>query len=535
MTTDFVDVLVVGAGPAGAIVANVLAEAGFSVLCLEQGDWPDAREYPGARPEWEPLAGGRWHPDPNVRGLAADYPIAGEDSQLTSLNMFAGVGGSTVIYSAHWMRMLPSDFRVRTLDGVAEDWPLSYRTLAPYYEAVEQLIGVSGLAGDPAYPPGDGPSLPPLAISPLGRRVAEGMNTLGWHWWPGSNAIASRRHAALNPCVRYGTCMTGCPNDAKASFDLVVWPDAVRAGARLLTGARVREITVSSDGLATGAIYLDHAGREHRQNAEVVVLAGNAVGNARLLLLSRSRRFPDGLANSSGLVGRRLMTHPFVRVIGNFDEGGLARRGPNGQFLYSLQFYRGDESRGFLRGAKWSLIPGPGPLETAVSTLVHGHENAQAAVARTTGHSVQWGIIAEDLPDESNRVELHPSLTDSSGVPGVRITVRDDQNVARNVEFQLARAEESLLAAGASSVTVPPPAARRSHCMGTTVMGRDPASSVTDEFGRTHDVPNLFLAGAGLFPTSSAMNPTATLCALALRSAEHMVERRSEQRRPVHA
>lgn len=537
MTTDHVDVLVVGAGPAGAIAASVLAPEGFSVLCLDQGEWPDVAGYPGTRPEWELAAGKQWHPDPNVRQLGADYPIDGGDCGLRSINMYSGVGGSTIIYAAHWMRMVPSDFRVRTLDGIADDWPLTYHELKPYYEAIEQMLGVSGRAGDPAYPPGAGPPLAPLPISPLGRRVAEGMNDLGWHWWPGSNAIASRKHGSLNPCVRYGTCMTGCPNDSKASFDLVVWPDAIRAGARVVTGARVREITISSAGLATGAVYIDRAGTERRQTADVVVLAGNAVGNARLLLLSTSARFPDGLANSSGLVGRRLMTHPFTTVLGLFGDGGLGRRGPNGQFLYSLQFYETDESRNFVRGAKWGLIPGPGPVATAMSAIIRpdGTDGPHSAVSETVGRSVQWGIIAEDLPQESNRITLHDSLTDSDGIPGVKLMVKDDENVVRNISFQVAQAEESLLAAGATRVVQPPTPASRSHCMGTTVMGSDPGTSVTDEFGRAHDVPNLFLFGAGLFPTASAMNPTATLCALALRSAEHMIDCRASQPVPVHA
>jgi choline dehydrogenase-like flavoprotein len=338
--------------------------------------------------------------------------------------------------------------------------------------------------------------------------------------------------------VRYGTCLTGCPNTSKASFDIVVWPDAIRAGARLMTGARVREITVSPDGLASGAIYIDRAGTEHRQTADVVVLAANAVGNARLLLLSTSALFPDGLANSSGLVGRRLMSHPFTAVLGLFGEAGLARRGPNGQFLYSLQFYETDGSHDFVRGAKWGLIPGPGPVETAVRAMTGPNGTGggtHTEVAETVGRSVQWGIIAEDLPDESNRLTLHDSLTDSDGVPGVKLMVADDENVIRNVRFQVARAKESLLAAGATRVSARPMAPSRSHCMGTTVMGSDPARSVADEFGRAHDVPNLFLLGAGLFPTASAMNPTATLCALALRSAEHMIDNHASQPVPAHA
>src|SRR5262249_51943740 len=159
-----------------------------------------------------------------------------------------------------------------------------------------------GLVGDPAYPAGMHPPLPPLPIGDIGRKAAEGLNRLGWHWWPGPNAIASRPYRNLGQCARRGTCMTGCPEGAKSSADISVWPDAFRHGARLITGARVREIPVSRTGRVRGAVYIDRMGREHLQLASIVILAANGIGTPRLLLLSTSTQFPDGLANSSGLV-----------------------------------------------------------------------------------------------------------------------------------------------------------------------------------------------------------------------------------------
>src|SRR5262245_57529510 len=304
------DVLIVGAGPSGAVTALRLAQEGFRVTVLEQGDWPDYAKANTASPEFAVTADRDWGWDPNVRAAPGDYPIDESESDITAL-MWNGVGGGTIVYAAHWQRNMPSDFRVRSLDGVAEDWPLTYEDLEPFYVRVERDFGVSGLAGDPAFPPGLGPPLPPAPLGAMGRRVARAHNELGWHWWPAPNAIATRPYGPLRPCTQRATCMWGCVEGAKGSVDLTHWPQLVERGARLITGARVRRLETNSAGLVTGATYVDRAGREHFQKAAVTILAANGVGTARLLLLSACPRFPDGLANTSGLVGKRLMLHPF--------------------------------------------------------------------------------------------------------------------------------------------------------------------------------------------------------------------------------
>ncbi|MGH6679516.1 MAG: GMC family oxidoreductase N-terminal domain-containing protein, partial [Bradyrhizobium sp.] len=347
-----VDVLIVGAGPSGSVAAKHLSAAGLTVVTLEQGHMPDRGAYAGRRPEWELVSQKQWHPNPNVRDLPRDYPINTEESDINPL-MFAGVGGSTTLYAAHWMPFLPSDFRVRTLDGIAEDWPFTYEQLFPFLNEIEREVGVSGLPGNPAYPPRGSYPTPPLPIGKVGRKAVQGLDKLGWHWWPGTNAIPSVAYNGLNACVRRGTCMTGCPEGAKSTSDITYWPHAIRNGARLVTGARVREIEVRDDGLATGVLYVDENGREHRQRARVVILCANGIGTPRLLLLSKSKRFPDGLANSSGLVGRRLMMHPFSAVLGVYEDDLESWRGPYGQNIESFQFYETDEKRGFVRGAKW--------------------------------------------------------------------------------------------------------------------------------------------------------------------------------------
>ncbi len=244
---DSVDVLVIGAGPSGAVVTHTAATAGLNVLCLEQGDWVNPSDFPANHPEWELLIQHDWAHDPNVRALPSDYPVDIRDSDMWPV-MFNAVGGSSIYYGAEWPRLLPSDFRVKTLDGVADDWPIAYDDLKPYHDEVDAFIGVSGVDGDTAYPDGLEYPLPPHPLGKPGMKAAEAANTLGWHWWPGTNAIPSQKNKTLEQCGRWGVCEWGCPQGAKASFDLIYMPQAQQAGAQVQTGARVRRIRTDDTG-----------------------------------------------------------------------------------------------------------------------------------------------------------------------------------------------------------------------------------------------------------------------------------------------
>jgi choline dehydrogenase-like flavoprotein len=514
------DVLVVGAGAAGAVVAKRLAEAGFRVVCLEQGGWRSAGEFPGDKLEWELLVEHAWHPDPNVRARPEDYPTASAGSDIAPV-MFNAVGGSTIHFGAQWARMRPVDFKLRSAEGLADDWPIDFEELLPHYERLDREMNVSGVAGDPAYPPGAGPPLPPLPIGKIGRRAAEGMNELGWHWWPAAHAIPSVATETQAPCARRGTCMFGCPEGAKGSTDLTLWPAALKAGAELVTGARVRELLTNGKGLATGALWIDRDGVEHRQDADVVVLAANGIGTPRLLLLS-------GLANSSGLVGKRLMLHPYMSVLGLYDEDLESWLGPWGTPLLSLQFADTDESRGFPRGAQWDVMPIGGPLmalsryqelpwEERWGPAVH------RLVGKTVGRGFDWGIGIEDLPSEENAVELDDALGDGDGIPAPRIRYRIDDDARKNLAWQLERAREAHEAAGAVETVITDWSAWGWHLLGTCRMGDDPAASVVDRFGRCHDVPNLYVVDGSVFVTSGPQPPTATIAANASRSAAHLL------------
>ena len=452
MSNEPVDVLIIGAGAAGAAMAWSLAETKMRIVCLEQGGWMNPAEYPTNRSDWElERFAGPYSLSPNGRGRREDYPVNDDDSPIKISN-YNAVGGSTILYAAHFPRLHPSDFRVKTLDGVADDWPIDYATLEPFYDLNAQMMGVAGLAGDPAYPPKELP-LPPVPLGKLGETLARGFNRMGWHWWPSDSAIATVEHSGRAPCINLGPCITGCAQGAKGSTDVTYWPVAIREGVELRTHCRVREISVDDQGLASGAHYIDAEGQEHHQPAEIVIVACNGVGTPRLLLNSRSDRFPDGLANSSGLVGRNLMFHPYAMVQGLFDEPLEGYKGPTGCSIISQEFYETDRSRGFVRGYSAEMLRGMGPVSTAVWGMSSdrlpwgsGHHDAFEKLWDRTAGMV---LICEDLPEAHNRVTLDPDLVDADGIPAPKIHYELSENSRKMLDHAVARSAEAVKAAGA--------------------------------------------------------------------------------------
>lgn len=519
-----VDVLIIGAGASGAAIAWSLLETRMHILCLEQGPRLADKDYPSRNDDYELSRYGKFSCDPNVRQLKQDYPINADDSCITPVN-FNAVGGSTINFLGHWPRMKPSDFKTKSLDGVADDWPIDYATLAPFYAMNDQTTGVSGLGGNPAYPDYT-PPLPPIPIGKLGQTLAKGFNKMGWHWWPSDVSILSQDYDGRQKCVNAGTCDLGCAAGAKGGTNFTYWPILENAGVELRTESRVREITVDqSTGFATGVIYHGPDGQVHEQKAELVIVACNGVGTPRLLLNSKSKMFPDGLANRSGMVGKNLMFHPLTGVSGVFNEPMKGHEGPMACSILSQEFYENDPSRDFMRG--YGLHSGRSTTPMTYALGGYGVDNpipwgAQHREVMDDVYPYLAGltVVAEDLPEEHNCVTLDPDLTDSDGIPAPKITYRLGDNSRKMLKHGEERAKEVLMAAGAKKVLTKGDDdvwwRAGWHQMGTCRMGNDPKKSIVNSWGRSHDVKNLFIVDGSIFVTAGAVNPTSTIQALSL-------------------
>ena len=524
---DIVDVLIIGSGASGAAVAWSLASTKMKILCLEQGDWMKQSEYPSTGRDWEARRYSDFAISPNQRGRDTDYPVNDSGSPM-KVACFNAVGGGTVMWTAHFPRLHPSDFRVRSLDGVADDWPIDYKTLEPFFEENDRMMGISGLEGDPAYPPRH-PPMPPLPLGKTGTAYAKAMNKLGWHWWPSDAAIATTDYEGRAKCINLGHCTPGCAQGAKASTDITYWPLAIRAGVELRTRCRVREILTNEHGMASGAVYYDANGVERFQPAEMVIVACNGVGTPRLLLNSASARFPNGLANSSGLVGKNLMMHPWPMVQGYVEQTVDGDRAPM-LSLWSKEFYETDPNRDFVRGYTLQFSRGTGAVNEAVSSaslglLPWGNEHHRAYRERMN-HRLQIGVACDDLPEEHNRVVLDPVLKDSHGIPAPKIEYRIGENTRRMMEHGIARCEDILRAAGAKYIHCSRTMLNSpGHLLGTARMGNDPERSVVNAWGRSHDVKNLFIVDGSIWVTGGGVNPTSSIQAVALYVADQIRQR----------
>jgi choline dehydrogenase-like flavoprotein len=396
----------------------------------------------------------------------------------------------------------------------------------------DREMGVAGLAGDPANPPRSPRPTPPLPLGILGETIGRGFDKLGWHWWVSDNAIISRDYDGRLACDLHGKCMLGCPIASKASTDVNYWPKALEKGAVLKTWARVREIAVDAKGRARGALYYDRQGNLHEQLARVVVLCANGIGTPRLLLNSKSKPFPQGLANTSGLVGKNFMIHPFGFIEGVFEERMDGHDGPFGIPAFSQEFYETDLKRGFVRGYTFQLERSFGPLHHAWGSFVNrplpwGIDHHRVMRQRFP-HIIRLTLLGEDLPEEKNLVELDPEVKDSNGIPAPRVIYTYSENSLKMLEDGYTLARQALDAAGAVEIMDSGVIQPAFHLMGTARMGSDPKNSVVNAWHQAHDVNNLFIVDGSSFTTSAAVNPTSTIGALALRCADGIWQRRGD-------
>ncbi|WNC15341.1 GMC family oxidoreductase [Brevibacillus brevis] len=510
---DGADVCIVGAGAAGGVLAYELAKAGLRVVVIEAGPfWDPQSDFASDELSMRRLA---WQ---ETRLVAGRDPL-----RLGHNNSGRGVGGGTVHFTGVFLRFHESDFRTRTIDGVGEDWPITYHDLAPYYDKIEREIAVSGPSHFP-WGAFQGPYPYPVRepISANSQLFREACQKLGYDSVVAPLAILSGPFDGRPPCINRGFCNQGCMPNAKYSGLIHHIPKAIAEGAEILSDCMVTEILMAGDRVS--GVLFTHDGLTHRQMARVVILAGFVVETPRLLLSSANSRFPDGLANSSGWVGKAIMPHSSHDVYGRLPEEVRLYKGTPVLAL-TQHFYETDRERGFARGY---TLNAHGARPVAMATAI--------AAEREDG-SFLWGrhlretmldynmyaritLVGEVLPHPDNAVTLSGEK-DEYGMPVPKVTFSYQENDRLLYQHAIEQMKQIVEAMGGTPEHV---VSDTAHLMGGCRMGRDPSTSVVNEFGQSHDIPNLFIAGASTFVTSSGSNPTNTVMALAARTADKLIE-----------
>lgn len=541
MKREEADVCVIGTGAAGGVMLQELTAAGFSVLALQQGPFLQASDFQDD--ELATIVRDQQF----SRGVVETYRVTAEDQAVVGRYSRTArcVGGTMARWGGWAWRYRPDEFRVRSTEGEVEganlaDWPFDYAELEPFYARAEADFAV---AGDSRLNPfaaerAGGYPFPAHPLRPGARQLGLAAQMLELHPYPLPVAINVEPAGRRGLCIYGGNCWGhGCPVHAKGSTLSVGLPRALATGRLdLRPNASAFEITVDAKGRARSVRYHDWKGREQEVLASIVVLAGNGVGSPHLLLLSTSKAFPDGLANSSGQVGRNLMVqmNPVVGLL--LEEPALPSAGHAGHIAID-DFHLSDSSRGFIRGGviaetnAWNAQP-----LRYVETLPGERWGAGFKKwLATMPRSVFLTAVLEDLPVESNRVDLDPDVRDERGMPVPRITRRQHANdLAMHAWFREKLLQIATRTGAEERWTVERPGETtidEAHSMpggfaalGTCRMGEDPESSVVDRRCHAHDVPNLWVVDGSTFPTAGGYAPGLTILANAYRAAAHLIE-----------
>ena len=564
MAIEKTDVVIVGMGAAGAVMAAELAKAGMLVTGLERGPRLTTEDFK-PRDELRFFQRQDLRPNPKRQPVTWRPNAHARATPLRSLSYGNQAGGGTVHYGAVSWRFHEDDFRARShtierygagaipQDSSLTDWPLSYADLEPFYERAEYEIGVSGKAGNllgrkiaggnvfeapraREYP------LPPLASDQAGVLFNEAANKLGLHPFTPPHAIISQDYRGRTGCTYCGFCQAfGCHVGAKSSTLVTLLPQADATGNfKLVSGAMCYRVNSDNSGRATGVSYYGPDGSDNTIEAELVILAPFIYDNTRLLLLSKTAKFPDGLANSSGHLGKHIMAHIGAKVYAAFDDRYINNyMGPNAQ-KHSLDDFNADNydhaSVGFIRGSQVAIATANqegGPIGTALGIEPpHGTPRWGAAYrdffAKYFARHVVIMSETENLPYADQTVDLDPNVRDAWGLPAPRITYDWRRaNEQKAVAFIHNKLEELGHAMGAAHVWRAPlgRGAPGPHTQGGTRMGSDPKSSVVNRYSQSWDIPNLFVLGSSTHPSMSGFNPTLTIQALAYLSADAIVNR----------
>ena len=505
--SEAVDFAIVGTGAGGGTLACRLAEMGFSVVAFDAGPYfRPLQDFASDEAYQTKLY---WTDDRLVDG---ENPL-----QLGSNNSGKAVGGSTVHFAMVSLRFRPEWFKARTKLGYGADWPVDWREMWEYYRQVEETLAISGPVTYPWGP--HRPRYPYRAheVNAPGQVLARGCEALGIAWTPTPIATLSAPRGEAHPCVYRGFCVTGCSTNAKQSV-LVTWlPRALKAGAEIRDLAMVGRVETGEDGRATGVQY-HREGQWRFQKARNVVVAGYAIETPRLLLNSANARYPDGLANSSGLVGKYLTVQTNQAVWGVFEEEIRSYKAPPSLAL--TEHWNYDDNKDFFGGYCY-MSQGPLPQLWA-NTLASGRklwgESLMAEMQRYN-HVAGLKLVGEMMPQERNQVTLADEV-DQYGLRIPRVTYSWCDNDKASIKHGMNFMRRALEAAGGREIWDQDD--DTCHMNGTARMGDDPATSVVNGDCRSWDIPNLWVCDGCVFPTVGGVNPSLTIQAIALRTADRI-------------
>ncbi len=538
--SEEVDFVVVGSGAAGGIVARELSMAGFSVVVLEQGPYLQLSDV--TYDEWAVNENEEtvWGPKKGHPQTFRRYEH--ETAQLMDnapLSYSHNVGGSSYHFSGNFWRFRPIDFMERSILGEIPgtnfaDWPISYDELEPYYTKVDWDIGLSGLQGPWDPPRSRDYPLPPMPVKSSGVLLERAAKKLGWTAYPEPHAILSQTYNGRAGCIHCGFCLGyGCEVGAKSSTSTAMMPQALESGnCELRTMSTVARVETSANGRISGVVYWDEAGVLHSQKAKATVLCANGAETPRLLFLSESNRFPDGLANGSGMVGKNLMFNGSTSTAGMFEHPINAYKSvPTTRVIHD--FYSIDSSYGFYGGGGIDErhlsngLPMSFAMRGSRFTGASWGSDFKNQLEREFTHSCSFNGHSTNLPLSSNNVTLDPVVRDMWGRPALRTTFMNHPDDIATMQFFVDRSEELMEAVGATNITsrfAKDGQTGGSHLLGTCRMGDDPDSSVVDRYNRAHEVPNLFMVDGSSLVTGGRGQPTMTIMALAFRAADHMIQ-----------
>jgi choline dehydrogenase-like flavoprotein len=534
-TSEEVDFVIVGSGAAGGILAKELSSNGFRVVVLEQGPYLTEADF--THNEIEILAEDKLTNHPKLQPNTFRKTPDEKAKPQRALVYGRCVGGTSVHFTANFWRFHEIDFIERSNVGAVPgstlvDWPITYADLEPYYTKVEWEIGVSGLAGaSPFDPPRSKPyPMPPLPVKSSGVIFERAARKLGWHPFPAPMAILSQPRPGRSACVQCGFCLSfGCEVGAKSSSLAAAIHVAERTGrCEIRPNSYVHKIELDANGRAVGAVYFDEKKTTHLQRAKAVVVCANGAETPRLLLLSANKQFPEGLANSSGLVGKNLMFNSGGVVTGVYEQPLNDYKG----YCVSRvlhDFYQPDPQKvGFYGGGGLDARYDFTPITFAFGGLPPGTprwgKEFKATLAHNFTRTMEIFCHGTSLPVENNSFSLDPDLKDAWGLPALRLTYKDHPDDLKLSAWLFERANAIHEAAGAVKKWNFPPQEQQFgvHLLGTCRMGNDPKTSVINPDHRTHDVKNLFLCDGSSLVTSGRGQPTMTIMALAFRAADRI-------------